>query len=188
MNPTPTSATSSAATASRSRSTSAQTRSGPGVRTAPTASREAIRAVAVILQVLGGALTPTQAAAVLEVSLPRYYALELKALEGMADACEPKGAGRRRSPEREAELLRRDKERLERECARQQALARSAQRAMGLAVKPPPERAKKDASGKRRRIRRPTVRALKVVRGLQQRMTASKDEPPADAGGMPAAE
>ncbi len=120
--------------------------------------------MAVIQEVLGGMLTPEQAAGVLEVSVPRYYALELKALEGMARACEPKSPGRQPSPEREAERLRRDKERLERECARHQALARSAQRALGLAVRPAPEAPRKDANGKKRRKRRPSARALQVAR------------------------
>jgi hypothetical protein len=129
--------------------------------------------VAVILQVLGGALTPEQAAGVLEVSVPRYYALERKGLEGMAAACEPRGPGRQPSPEREVERLRREKERLERECARHQALARSAQRALGLTTKAAPEKPPRDASGKKRCKRRPSARALKVARSLQQRLAAS---------------
>lgn len=161
-------------------------RHGPGVKAAPAASRDALRTVAVILQVLGGAVTPTQAAAALAVSLPRYYALELQALEGMADACEPKGPGRRRSPEREFDRLRREKERLERECARQQALARSAQRALGLTVRTTPEPTKTDANGKKVRRRKPTARALKVAKAFEERTAAPVGEADAAASAVTA--
>lgn len=157
-----------------------RTRGGPGGQAAPAASRDAVKAVAVILQVLGGALTPEQAAGVLEISLPRYYALELKALEGMAVACEPKGPGRRPRPEREVEKLRRENQRLERDCARHQALARSAHRALGLAMKATMPKSASDAGGKKKpRKRRPSARALKVARSLQQRLAAPGMEPPA---------
>jgi len=63
--------------------------------------------------------------------------------------------------------------RWQRECARQQALVRAAQRAIGLtapAVPPPKE------GGKRRRQRQPAARALKVVARLQQQ-TQPEPEP-----------
>ncbi len=111
---------------------------------------------AAILEVLAGMRTPTDAARALTVSVPRYYALEARGLEGLVLACEPRGRkGRRRNPEREVERLRKEVERLEKECARRQALLRAASRAVGLG----PASAKPD--GKRRR--RPVVRALKAA-------------------------
>ena len=58
------------------------------------ASAQAKRLAAAILEVLAGARTPAQAAQGLELSLPRYYVLETRALQGMLVACEPRSVGR----------------------------------------------------------------------------------------------
>jgi len=120
------------------------------------ASPEARKLAAAILEVLGGVRTTTDAAAALECSLPRYYQLEARAVEGLLVACEPKRPGPGLSPGREAEALRKKCSRLEREVSRQQALVRAAHRAVGLAATPPPA---KPGPGKKR-SRRPTARAL----------------------------
>ena len=57
-------------------------------------SREAKRLAAVILDVLAGSRTPTQAAEGLEQSLPRYYQLEARGLGGLQEPCEPRPRGR----------------------------------------------------------------------------------------------
>ncbi len=57
------------------------------------ASREAQRLAAAILEVLAGVRTPTDAAAALEISLPRYYLWEQRALAGLVAACEPRPVG-----------------------------------------------------------------------------------------------
>jgi hypothetical protein len=98
----------------------------------------------------------------LSVSLPRYYQVETRALQGLLTACEAKPKGRTRSPEREATTLRQQHERLQREVTRQQALVRAAQRTMGLAPPPPPAA----KSGKKIRKRR-VARALSVATRLQ---------------------
>ncbi|MFO0802005.1 MAG: hypothetical protein U0791_02620 [Gemmataceae bacterium] len=54
------------------------------------ASREAKRMAAILLDVLAGSRTPTQAAETLGVSLPRYYQLESRGLDGLLMACEPR--------------------------------------------------------------------------------------------------
>jgi len=125
-------------------------------------SREVQRLAAAILEVLAGARTPAQAASALNVSLPRYYQVEARALRGLVAACAPRPRGPGHSAEREVEKLRRQQERLERELTRQQTLVRLAQRSIGLA--PPPAPAK-DGSKKRRR--RPTARALQAAAHLQ---------------------
>ncbi len=125
-------------------------------------SREARQIAAALLEVLAGARTPTDAASALGVSLPRYYALEARALEGFLKACERRARGPRRSPERELSRLRREGERLERDVARYQALLRASQRAVGLRS-PEPIPPKREGSGKRRRKRRPVARALRAV-------------------------
>src|SRR5262249_49555858 len=67
----------------------------------------------------------------------------------------------------EVTALRRECERLQRECARQQALVRAAQRSVGLAPPPPPP-PRPAEGGRKRRRRRPKARALKVVALLRQ--------------------
>ena len=48
---------------------------------------------AAILEVLAGDRTPQEAATVLSMSLPYFYILERKALEGLLKACEPQPKG-----------------------------------------------------------------------------------------------
>jgi hypothetical protein len=125
---------------------------------------------AVILEVLGGIRLPSEAATILGVSLPRYYALESRALEGLVEACEPRGKGRVASPGRALEVLKRENERLQGEVSRKQALLRAVQRTMGVPAVPT-NPARKD----KRRRRKPSVRALKAVSVL-------KSEPASGAG------
>jgi hypothetical protein len=117
----------------------------------------------VILEVLAGARTPAQAAQVLEVSLPRYYQVETRALAGLVEGCAAPARGRQPEADREVEALRRERGRLERELARQQALVRLLQRGVGVAAVP--ASAGKEAGKKRRR--RPAVRALRAATRLR---------------------
>jgi hypothetical protein len=117
--------------------------------------------------------TPTQAAEALGVSLPRYYVLETRAVQGILLACEPRSIGRQATPESALASLRRECEQLRRECTRQQALVRVAQRAVGLTA---PTASKAEKNGKKRRRRRPMARALRAVARLK-----SDDVPPPSA-------
>jgi hypothetical protein len=139
----------------------------------PQASREARQLAAVILDVLAGSRTPTQAAEALSLSLPRYYQLEARALAGLIDACEPRPRGRQ--VEVSAELARANKEvdRLKRELSRTQALVRLTQRTIGVAA-PAPEK-----QGTRKRARKPVVRALRRAQALR----SEEPEPGSCAGG-----
>jgi len=132
-------------------------------------SREAKQRAAAILEVLAGGRTPTQAAEALGVSLGRYYLLEDQALAALVAACEPQPRGRSADGPQRVASLQRECERWQRECARQQALVRAAQRTIGLAAPPPP--APKDKAKKRRR--RPVVRALAAARQLREENTAA---------------
>ena len=125
---------------------------------------EARRWASVILEVLAGLRSPPQAAQLLGVSLPRYYAGEVRALQGLLQACQPRPHGRQRSEASVLAALQRECAQLRRQCARQQALLRAAQRAVGLS---PPTAAARPA-GKKQRRRQPTVRALRAVAQLQQ--------------------
>jgi hypothetical protein len=124
---------------------------------------EAKRLAAAILEVLAGARTPTEAATALGLSVPRYYQVETQALRGLLQACEPKPRGRVRSVETEVKTLSKENQRLQRELTRHQALARAAQRAVGLA--PPAPVINK--AGKKPRKRR-VARALSVAERLKQ--------------------
>ena len=138
---------------------------------------QAKRLAAAILEVLAGARTPTEAAATLELSVPRYYQLEALALRGLLEACEPRPRGRVRTVKTEMETLRKENQRLQRDLSRHQALARAAQRAVGLA--PPTPIVNKN--GKKPRKRR-VARALSVAERLKQDVTAM----PAAAAGSTA--
>jgi hypothetical protein len=126
-------------------------------------SQEARRVAAAVLEVLAGGVTPTDAAVALGVSVPRYYLLESRALEGMVAGCEPRAKGPGTSPEKAMATITREQERLKRELARSQALARAAQRAVGLSIiraQKPPEK-----GGKRRK--KPVVRAFRAAERLK---------------------
>lgn len=126
------------------------------------ASREAKRLAAVLLDVLAGARTPPQAAEVLGVSLPRYYQLEDRGLNGLVAACEARPRGRQANAETELHTLTKENGRLKKELARYQSLVRLTQRTVGV---PPPAPAK--VAGKRRK-RKPTVRAMRRADRLRE--------------------
>jgi hypothetical protein len=127
---------------------------------APAAGRDAKRLAAVILEVLAGLRTPAQAAVASNVSVPRYYQLEARAMVALVAACEPQPKGRRRGPLQEVVALQKDNERLKREVGRQQALVRLAQRSIGITAPPPVP------TSKARRQR--TARALVAARRLRE--------------------
>jgi hypothetical protein len=125
------------------------------------------------LEVLAGVRRPSEAAQALGTSLPRYYQLERRALNGLLSACEPTPRGPRVDLARQLAALERENRRLQRECDRQQALVRMAERSLGLS---PPRPAQAPAKGreepgqegrKHRRKRRASVRALQVAQGLR---------------------
>ena len=143
------------------------------------AGREAQQLAAAILEVLAGVRTPSQAAEALGVSLPRYFQLETRAMQGLVAGCEPRPRGPGRSADTELIALKRQHERLQRELSRQQTLVRLAQRHVGLAPpKPVAKSGGKDKSTKRRR--RPVVRALRAAEVLRRRsQEARSPEAPA---------
>jgi len=145
---------------------------------------DAKRIAAAILEVLAGARSPSEAAAVLRVSLARYYQLELRAVAGLVAACEPRRRGRGCRGPSELASLRRECDRLQRECTRQQALVRATQRTVGLAtpeLDPPPAK----ENGHPRRRRRPTARALRMAALLQEDGSAAPTEAPAATMSQP---
>jgi len=155
-------------------------------------SRDAQRVAAVILEVLAGMRTPTEAAAVVGLSVPRYYLWEQRALEGLVRACEPRPKGQVISQRHQIAVLEKEITRLRQDCARQQALVRASQRTIGLAVSPSPAakspvkpggkavaKVAGATTGKTKRKRRPVARALKAVAALQA--TPEEDQILADS-------
>lgn len=143
-------------------------RTGFGVLRPSNADREVRRLAIALLEVLAGVRTPTAAAEALGISVPRYYVLESRALGGFLEALRPRPRGPRQSAARQIERLEREVARLERECARSQALLRVAARTVGLTALPKEPRRAPKGAGKRRR-RRPTVRALRAARALEEK-------------------
>ena len=139
--------------------------------------REANRIAVAILEVLAGQRRPAEAAAALEISLPRYYILETRALEGLVAACEPKPQGKQPSPQTRIAALEKELQQARRQCARQEALVRVAQRSVGLPAVESRKRktssAARDRRGRKRR--RPAVRALKAAETLRSRVVSSED-------------
>ena len=132
------------------------------------------RLCAVILEVLGGARTPTDAAEVLGISAARYYALEARALRGLLKACQRRSKGRRRSAESEVLYIRKELRRVESERDRLGALLRASQRTLGIAAasKAPAHKATATRDGAKpvpgkRRAHRAKVRALRAARSLE---------------------
>jgi len=165
---------------------------GPGSKAKAAVSREAQQLAAVILEVLAGVRTPTEAAKVMSFTVPRYYFWEQRAIEGLARACEPRPKGQVMSQRHQIAVLEKEVARLRQECSRQQALVRASQRTIGLAgsaqasAKPAAKASGKVAAkvatvtaGKGKRKRRPAVRALKAVAVLQAPL--SGEETPADS-------
>lgn len=170
----------------------------PGKRLPPV-SRDAQRFAAAILEVLAGARTPTEAAAALNLSLPRYYLWEQRALEGLVRACEPRPVSKGTSERHQIAVLEKEVVRLRQDCARQQALVRASQRTIGLAASPQPAakpvtkpngkataKAGDAVAGKAKRKRRPVARALKAVAALHA--SPSQSETLADSSSAVAAE
>ncbi|MHC4931801.1 MAG: hypothetical protein ACYTGV_06385 [Planctomycetota bacterium] len=120
-------------------------------------SRKARQLAAAVLSVLAGEKTTSQASAMMKISLPRYYQLETRALEGMVKALEPRPAGGQKTPESEIRALTKENQRIRRELTRVQALVRAAHRSLGL--RDPTQK----GNGKPKRPSRKHNRAKKAI-------------------------
>ena len=134
-------------------------------------SAEAKRATQVILEVLAGLKGPSEGAETLSVSLPRYYVLETRALEGMVNALEPREKGRGPvSMESRLRALEKERDRLKTELERMRSLVRAAHRTVGLPSKPKDGKGggkKKGSKKKRRKVNR-TRRVLSKLEGEKE--------------------
>jgi hypothetical protein len=125
-------------------------------------SAEARKRAGVVLEVLAGSLSTTDAARALGISAPKYYMVESRALSGLVAGCEPRRKGPGASVEKALQAAEREKARLLRQVSRLTALVRAQQRAAGVVV---PKSTDKDGGKKRKR--RPSARALKYVKALK---------------------
>ena len=177
-----------------------KSRPGRLAKLAVSVSRDAQRFAAAILEVLAGVRTPTDAAAALSLSVPRYYLWEQRALEGLVRACEPRPVGKAAHERHRTAVLEKEVARLRQDCARQQALVRASQRTIGLAASPPPvtkpavkpggkatAKAAGAVAGKAKRKRRPVARALKAAAALQTPAVDHEYMVPETAADSPAA-
>jgi len=146
-------------------------------------SRSARQTATAILEVMAGVRLPSDAAKVLGISQPRYYLLENRALNGLITACEPRAKGRVRSAQSQLAAAQRTITRLEQDCARYAALARVAQRTIGLNA---PQAKPAEVNGKKARRRKATVRALTVVNMLKSQSSGEAEA--GSAGEQPAEE
>ena len=98
------------------------------------------------------------------VALTRFYQLEARALQVLVAAMEPRPRGRQITAESELAKLKAETRRLQRDAERYQALYRTAQRALGLAVaKTPAPEKNATPGGKRRRGPRKKARGQAVA-------------------------
>jgi hypothetical protein len=162
----------------------------------PPATRSAQQVAGAILEVLAGVRSITDAALVLGITPARYYVLEARAVEGLIAACEPRSPGPATGSALAAEVdrLRAERDRLRDEAARYQALARIAQVAFGPAGTQPaadaagPRTARAaapTASGRPRKKRTPTVRALRLAQRVQQAQQQPAELPHSAASPLP---
>jgi len=156
----------------------------------PVLASAAQRQAAAILEVLAGVRRPAEAAQVLQTSLPRYYQLERRALLGLLSACEPAPRGPRADASKRLTILERENRRLRRECDRQQALVRATERSLGLVLPAAKSLAKGTSSAadkqptagsRKRRARRPSVRALKAVQLLATLSSGTAEAEPSSS-------
>jgi len=147
---------------------------------------ESRKQAACVLEVLAGVRTPEQAAQALGVSVPTYYNLETRALRGLVHGCTPEPPGRKSALQKRLRESEARYAQLERQLQRYQALLRSAQRTAAL---PPVATPRRDADaksgGRKRRSRKPRVRALRAIEALQQGSGTSSDGPTAPATESP---
>jgi hypothetical protein len=127
------------------------------------------RQSAAVLEVLAGLRTPQQAAQALSLSLPTYFNLETRALRGLVFACCAQPPGRQKTlvPQlRQAQAKVAD---LQRQVGRYQALLRTARQGVGLA----PAAEVKPLPGSKRKVKKPSVRAIRAIKALNQADAAS---------------
>lgn len=126
-------------------------------------SEESKKKAALILEVLSGLKTITEACAILGIKGIRYYLLEGRAMQGMVSAMENLPKGRRERPiEDQLKRTEKDRDRLARELRQTQVLLRMVRRSYGVT-----EPVEKPGTKVRRRRRQGKLRVAQVLARLQ---------------------
>lgn len=131
---------------------------------------------AVVLDVLAGNRSPTDAASALGLSVARYYVIEDQAITGLIAGCGPRQRGRQPDPGKELARMTAENQRLTQALLRQQALVRTSQRSLGVALPTKPTPATAGPPGRGKGKRQPKVRALRAAKRLNT--TTSTTPPP----------
>lgn len=132
------------------------------------ASADAKRYAQAVLEVLAGIRGPSDAAEALSTSLPNYYKLETRALEGLVKALEPRERGRKGlSDEDRIRTIEKERDALRREVERMRSLVRLAQRTVGMPQSPNAGESK-DKKGKKVRRTNRVKRVLTRLGGEKQ--------------------
>jgi hypothetical protein len=149
------------------------------------ASPQARRTAAVILEVLAGLRSTGDAARTLGVTSVRFYAIEERAIGGLIAACEPRQSGIQPEAREAHELahLRNQVRKQGQELNQVRSVLRTTQRQLGVATAPDlvaskPGKPGKDGKPTKHKIRRPTVRALTMVRRLIKAEAMAAASPP----------
>lgn len=131
---------------------------------------------AVVLDVLAGNRSPGDAASALGLSVARYYVIEEQAINGLIAGCSPRQRGRQPDPGKEIARMTAENQRLTQALLRQQALVRTSQRSLGVAL---PTKATQVATapGRGKGKRQPKVRALRAVKRLNQTTSTTPTAP-----------
>jgi len=121
---------------------------------------------AVVLDVLAGNRSPNDAASALGLSVARYYVIEDQAIDGLIAGCGPRQRGRQPDPGKELARLTAENQRLTQALLRQQALVRTSQRSLGVALPTKATPATAGPPGRGKGKRQPKVRALRAAKRL----------------------
>lgn len=132
---------------------------------------------AVVLDVLAGNRSPGDAASALGLSVARYYVIEEQAIDGLIAGCGPRQRGRQPDPGKELARLTAENQRLTQALLRQQALVRTSQRSLGVALPTKPAASTAASPGRGKGKRQPKVRALRAVKRLNQTTSTTPTTP-----------
>jgi hypothetical protein len=121
---------------------------------------------AVVLDVLAGNRSPGDAASALGLSVARYYVIEEQAINGLIAGCSPRQRGRQPDPGKEIARITAENQRLTQALLRQQALVRTSQRSLGVALPTKTTPVATTPPGRGKGKRQPKVRALRAVKRL----------------------
>ncbi len=140
----------------------------PATEDPRTVAERAKLTAAVVLDVLAGNRSPGDAARALGLSVARYYVIEEQAINGLIAGCGPRQRGRQPDPGKEIARMTAENQRLTQALLRQQALVRTSQRSLGVALPAKPAATTTASPGRGKGKRQPKVRALRAVKRLNQ--------------------